>query len=411
MGLSAQYLVDQTRLVSGLRNNRLFSDDRICELLSDGIRDFRDKMLVGNFEHWWRETYDFTLTSTEDGCKLDLSAVPYLEMVQGLDLLNNDAPPFTVPMLDSFASRNRFGAWPLVVGPSFNGFVGRRYYLDGDFLIVTPSTNAGGSYRLIYTPMTLPLALPTTPPPHVVSLNTGDVNAAAGLWTFPAASFNDSDIGATFTVAGATNSGNNGEKLITAIGNSTTVYTSPSGLTNETFGSGVTASIQPTDASTRTFDAAPADVYNGSQRNWVIAAGAFTASDVGAVLNVTLAAPNRYYNGQYKISTVLSSTSVIVESVKVGSLFLTAAEVGAFTVDRRQLNTVPELPQPLTPWSKYPILFASLAIRASRQQQTQDLELQFQQLAARVTAVTKQRSEGVRQAPITRGFNGGWGWR
>lgn len=410
MALSAQYLVDQTRLVSGLRNNRLFSDAAICQLLSDGIRDFRDKITVGNFAGWFRDTFDFSLTSTEDGCKLDLASVPNLEMVQGLDLLNNDAPPFTVPMLDSFASRNWFaGAWPLTIGPSFNGFVGRRYYLDGDFLIITPSTNAAGNYRLIYTPMTLPLALPTTPPPHVVSLDTGDVTASVGRWQFPAASFNDSDIGASFTVTGATAPGDNGTFVITAIGNSSTVYTAVTGLVDETFGVAVSASVQPTSASTRTIAADPADSFQGSDRFWTIADAAFTDSDVGAVLNVDLAEPNRFLNGQALISTVFSSTSVVVETTIATSQ--TSPVSGSFTIDRRQLNTVPELPQPLTPWSKYPILFAALAIRTSRQQQTTELELQFQQLGQRVTAVTKQRSEGVRQAPITRGYGGGWGWR
>jgi hypothetical protein len=39
-----------------------------------------------------------------------------------------------------------------------------------------------------------------------------------------------------------------------------------------------------------------------------------------------------------------------------------------------------------------------------------DLQVQFNQISARVVAVTKQRSEGVRQAPITRGgYGGGYG--
>lgn len=406
MPVSVEELVEDVRMTSGLRNNRLWSDDQIAASLTDGFNDMRDKMIVGNFAGWFKDTYEFSLTNGA-GNSLDLSLVPLFQMAQGLDLLNGDAPPFDVPMLDSFKSRNQgAGVWPFMIGPSFTSAAGRRYWIDGTTLTVYPNTNAQGNYRLTYTPMSLPLALPTTPPPHVVSLETGSVVAATGQWIFPAPAFNDSDIGATFTVAGATNPGNNGAHLITAIGNSTTVYTSPSGLTNETFGSGDTASIQPTNNSTRTVEATAFDQYTGAQRQWSIANAAFTASDVGAVLTADLDAPNGSYSGQYLISTVLSATSVIVESTQVGGLTLPTS--GSFTIDRRQLNTVMELPQPLTPWAKYPVLYTSIAIRTSRQQDIAQLELQFQQMQARLTAQAKQRSEGIRQAPIMRGW-GGWG--
>src|SRR6478609_1657170 len=172
MAVSVADLISSIRLTSGLRNNQLFSDSQIATIATDGYADLRDKLIV-RFAAWFKDTYDFTLTSSEGGNVLDLSLIPDFQMAQGLDLLNNGSPSFTVPMLDSFAERNQYNnLWPLGVGWSYNGFLGRRYWIDGDTLTVYPSQNAGGNYRLIYTPMLKPFALPVS---RTFDIESGDL--------------------------------------------------------------------------------------------------------------------------------------------------------------------------------------------------------------------------------------------
>lgn len=404
MAASVQYLVDQVRLVSGLRNNRLFSSEQIVALLNDGYRDFRDKVIVAGFAGWFRDTYLFTLSASNE---LDLSLVPRLEMVQGLDLLTDPDNPTTIEMLPSFAQRNNYNAaWPFTNGWSFNGSFGRNYMIDGDSLFILPAANASGNYRLIYTPQAIPLALPTTPPARTVSLDTGDVIASIGRWTFPAAALlSTSDLGSTFTVSGATNPGNNGAKVSTAFHPTAEMYTAASGLVNETFTAGDTASIQQLATATRTFAVEPGDFVSLGANQMTFANAGFTDSDVGATMTLALESPYEGFDGEYEIVAVASSTTVFVNTIATTPGVNPLG--GSVVIDRHAVGTVAELPQPLTPWDKYLILHASIAIRTSRQQQTNDLELQFQQIAQRVTALTKQRSEGVRQAPRRMGYGRG----
>jgi hypothetical protein len=343
VAVSTADLVAQTRLASGLRNNRLWSDDQICDALTDGYADLRDRLIV-RFAAWFKSEVEFTLSNGEGNNVFDLTTVPDFQMAQGLDLLNNGAPPFTVPMLDSFAERNQYNnLWPLGVGWSFNGYLGRRYWIDGDTLTVYPSQNASGNYRLIYTPMLDRIALPIT---TTFAIDTGDLPAVpptgglagTGSWALLNSELND---------------------------------------------------LVPTDGSVDmnlTFTSPPASV-------------AFS----GAYPIVSLGLPPTFGRPTMGCSNLASTAG------------FASPPVGTGTYTYQAIGTIGELPQPLTPWAKYIVLYASLVIRTSRQQQTQDLELQFQQMQARVTAATKQRSEGIRQAPLVRGwgggFGGGGGWR
>ncbi len=320
MATSVETLVESTRLRSGLRNNQLFSDDQIGGLLNSGYASLRDKLIVGNFAHWFKATYDFSLTSTDGGNVLDLSLVPRLEMVQGLDLRQGDQW-VTVPMLQSFANRNAGnGLWPLGVSYSFNGQMGRNYEVDGNDLTVRPFTNAVGDYRLIYTPMQENLALP------------------------------------------------------------------------------VTRAIE--------IDAADHAQNDGGFIQFVLTNGAFSDADEGGELTVTWDSPNEAWNADAAIITAVApgnDTTVTTDIVWPGGSFTNPA-AGTASITSQPVDTVPALPQSLTPWSEYIVLYASILIRTSRQQQIQELEVQLGQITARIVALTKQRSEGVRQAPITRGW-------
>jgi hypothetical protein len=405
MAVSVESLIAQTRLASGLRSNRLFSDDQIAEFLTDGYADLRDKLIV-RFASWFKATVDFSLTNGEAGSVFDLATVPDFQMAQGLDLLNGDSPPWTVPMLDSFAERNRGNAlWPLASSWSYSGFLGRSYWIDGDTLTVYPSPNAAGNYRLIYTPMLKSLALPVT---RTFAVQADDIDAP-NQWTFHLANFVAGEVGSVITPA------------FTQV--------------------------------TRTFATDPADTP--SANHWAFANAAFTSADVGGTLTPNLAAPNAVFNVAYTIVAVLSGTFVqvtpnpaalgtftgpaagdatvaalsnsvfnvpytITDVITSSSIAVTPdpTTLGTFTtpptgtvgVASPVPGTIDALPQPLTPWSRYVVLYASRIIRTSRQQDTVTIDRQFEEISARVVALTKQRSEGVKQAPIQRGWGSGGGF-
>lgn len=338
MSVSVADLIAKTRLNSGLRNNQLFSDDQIATILSDAFADLRDKMIV-RFAYWFRKTFDFTLAGGNGGNTLDLSQVPDLQMVQGLDLLDSNDNAFTIDMLESFAQRNQFNTiWPFGGGWGFNGFVGRRYWVDGDTLFVYPAANSAGNYRLVYTPQYTTLALsktvnftldsadhPIVPPPGSL--------AGTGAWSLANAN----------------------------LANATDIPTSGFDLTL-TF---VTTNLG--------------------------FSGTYHVVDVG--LPPTFGAPT------FSTSNLASSAG------------FTNPATGTGTYTYQPAGTIGALPQALFPWQKYLILYASIAIRTSRQQQIMpDMETQWKEINSRVVAATKQRSEGVRQAPITRSNYGAGGW-
>lgn len=324
MAVSVETLIADTRLESGLRNNRVFSDDQIAGFLTNGFWALRD-LMIAKFAYWFRAEYNFSLAGGVTGNVLELSEVPDLEMIQGLFLVGSAGNLQRVDMLSSISEIGYLSStYPFADNYSFNGYVGRKYFPDGDKLFVYPAANASGNYRLIYTPQAQRLALPAT--------RTFDVNSA------------DND--------------------------------PPSGSTD----------------------------YG----RWTFANGDFTSQDVGGTLTPTFATPNEDFNLDYTIVSVVNSTTINVtpDPSLIGSF--TGPAAGTVSVEYQPSGTIGSLPVVLTPWQRYLVLYASIIIRQSRRQPMGDIELQFQQIEKRITALTKQRSEGVRQAPITRGWNGGF---
>src|SRR6188508_1244739 len=138
MAVAVSDMIAQVRLKSGLRGNRLWSDSEIATALTDGYKDLRDRMIV-RFAHWFAARYPFTLVGGVGASTLDLSLVPRLEMIQGLDLLVGGIR-YTVNELGSFAERNAYNGSTLFgsIGPAFNGFAGRRYFPNGDEMELLP---------------------------------------------------------------------------------------------------------------------------------------------------------------------------------------------------------------------------------------------------------------------------------
>jgi hypothetical protein len=337
MGVSVASLIAGTRVDSGLRNNRLFSDDQIAEKLTDAYADLRDKMIV-RFAYWFKKTYQFSLTGGLSGNVLTLSDnIPDLEMVQGLNLLDSQGNPQTVDMLSSFAERNQWNSnYPFMMGNGFNGYVGRRYFIDGDDLEILPAANSSGNYELIYTPQPQRLALPIT-------IDVPDLD------------------------------------------DSSTIV--------EVGGSGLLSYVLP--------DMRP--LNDGM---------------IGGTLIIDFDAPNAFASAPspgVEITNVQGGpTGVLTTDLPFPGTSFTNPCAGSASLVYQPTGTIGELPEALTPWAKYLQLHASIAIRTSRRQPTAALDRQLQVFEKRIIAITKQRSQGVTQAPITRtnygGFGNGFSW-
>jgi hypothetical protein len=172
--------------------------------------------------------------------------------------------------------------------------------------------------------------------------------------------------------------------------------------------------LSPLVTRTITIDAGDTVLNDGGFIQYILTNGAFSDADVGGELTVTWEAPNTAWNADAAIITAKApgnDTTVTTDVVWPGGSF-TGPAAGTASITSQPADTVASLPQPLTPWSEYIVLYASILIRTSRQQQIQELEVQLGQITTRIVALTKQRSEGIRQAPITRGWGniGGGGW-
>jgi hypothetical protein len=125
--------------------------------------------------------------------------------------------------------------------------ISKPRYVDGQVLGASaykgPWLNTWGLSLLA---MSLKWAAPAA---RVIAHNAADaVVASTGTWHFVNGAFTAADKGGTFTVAGASNSGNNGAKIILTVVDGTHVTTATTSLVDETFGGGVTVSLQDLDA-------------------------------------------------------------------------------------------------------------------------------------------------------------------
>lgn len=410
MPVSVEYLVQQVRLVSGLRSNALFSDLQIATLLTDAYADLRDRLIV-RFVTWFKREYAFTLAGGNDGNTLDLSAVPLLETVLGVDYVDSNGNRFTVDMLDSFASRNQGNTtWPLVpVGYSYNGFMGRNYAVEGDELVIRPPPNSNGNYILIYAPMLTTLALPLAPGDAQVRSVThdgADGSTAGSELHLVNANFSNSDLGATIVITGAGNA-LDGTWTVATVVSGSNVTTSPAQTPSLSAGALTIVTITDAVDQPRTFAVDIGDTIATNQFN--LFNGNFTTADIGRTLIPVFDPPNDTFNVEFTIDDVVNFQTVDVTPNPLDYGAGLASPAGDVTVSLQPANTVDEIPQSLTPWQKYLVLFASIAIRSSRDQATTDLDQQFAVIKQRVIDLTKQRSQGVAQAPKRSNWGTGWG--
>jgi hypothetical protein len=304
MTVSAQQLVDDTRVISGLRNNLLFSDAQIVSLLNDAYGEARDKFVVA-VEHWFRASVPFTLPggslppNSLGSNTFDLSTVADFQMDQGVNWLpGGNSPPIPIPRMGSFAERGYINPG---LGWNFGGQ--REYFTNGDLLFINPYQNSVGSYELIYTPLGTPLVL-AGPLPGSAPLFADFNIIGPGIIGFTGCAFTAALIGQFLAVSGATNAANNGPHIIVAVPD-----------------------------------------------------------------------PNQ---------------------LKVGGTIVTefpTSATGMIQVD---------LPAIQTQLALYLKVHAGIAIQTSRKQNTSELQAKLQREETRILSLAKKRTEGVKQAPITR---------
>jgi hypothetical protein len=117
-----------------------------------------------------------------------------------------------------------------------------------------------------------------------VSVDAGVDNVVASTKVFSFANYTFTGlVGATITISGAANSGNNGSFVISAVTTHTATCSTASGLVNETFGAGVTVTVTHSETAakpTGTWTVAMSNNYtpasNGSSYGQAPSQGDFT---------------------------------------------------------------------------------------------------------------------------------------
>jgi hypothetical protein len=135
----------------------------------------------------------------------------------------------------------------------------------------------------------------------------------------------------------------------------------------------------------------------------------FDPGMVGGTAVLNFGAPNTAVNGTYTIGATPTGSSFFNVVGPLSGVFWTSPSSGAVTITYNPVGTVSSLPDKLTPWSQYLVLYAALAVRNSRNQPIEGIMARFQDIKQRVIDLTKQRSQGVQQAPISTNRYGGWG--
>ena len=206
MSVPVSTMIANTRVMSGLRSNQLFSDNQIAVLLTDGWGDFRDKV-VARLAYWFRKVVNFTLAGGVGANTLDLTTIPDLQQIQYVNRLNGNGQNESVIELPTVTERN---AW----FGSQNGVPcgGRRYFADGDVLEILPPQISGGNYEMAYTPQYQQLSTPQPVPPAVptVPATLNGVVTGTGVYSFAGAAFTSANVGDTLNVSGCADAANNG---------------------------------------------------------------------------------------------------------------------------------------------------------------------------------------------------------
>ncbi len=194
MATTLSSLVTETRLLSGLRDNQLYTDAELATMLSDLWQELFDRFVAAN-QHYRIKTFDFTLAGGVDGNSVDLPSD--FQLGNGLEMDPTQPRPRSVPYLSNWLQRNNLGASVLNIGGG-NACTDRQYCLVNSQLTVFPAERSNGDYRLHYTPMCETFLAPVTRSFAIVGANDtpivpapGSFPAATGAWVVTNAGFTD----------------------------------------------------------------------------------------------------------------------------------------------------------------------------------------------------------------------------
>lgn len=355
--ITVQDITADIRVMSGLRNNQLFSDIQIQSLVQDAGNELYD-IIEGSFEHYAISTLDFTIASGASSVDLPED----FKRDNSLTRNPTSSSPETVDVLGSWLERNNQG------NTSLTG--DRKYFITGSELEIFPSSSAPGDYRLFYTPFFTFTGFD----PTVDTDFTVDVYAPENL---SLVTFGAPGPGRSFTV-----SPNPGSQLTL---NGVPLIGAPTPAAGAT-------TILIANQSTQS--------QNGLFR--------CAESDPGGTVFYRL-------EGYDQTSELAVGTTVLVTGGTVGAGAYTQTST-QLNIDVGPLiwDAIPALAVPvnMTPWVLYLKVHASIAIRTSRQQDSADLQAKLQQLKGRIEKSVKNRTEAPKQAPITRhrwrGQGRGW---
>lgn len=408
-------LVAAVRTDSDLNLSQVYTDDEIATLISDAGSDLRD-VFTGANQKYDVSMFDFSLSGglgdTLGVNSIDLAITPGdFQQGHSVDVNPGTAQPYTLRYLSNWLERNRLNSPSSIFGPAI---MAKEYYFLGTKLIVLPPQNAAGKYRLYYTPMWKPLAIPSVITVQTAAIPVPVVHAETGITgglTFkandvaPANIFLATDIGNFLTIQGAVNSGNNGSRTIGGssgfVSANEVGFAVTSGLVPETLPDNATVVL--------------------SRASFVTAAGVWTfygadqftqttgSINVGDTINVSGAA-NAGNNGAFVVLSVGLNTVTTAPTGLVAENFVT----GAVTVTSQLAGTRPDLPTIMNPWILYLKTIAIITIRNKRGQEVDAFERRLAIQKQRIETILQDRQEEPTQPPLTRGgdcgggFGGGW---
>lgn len=398
-------LVATTRSDSDLNRSQVYTDTQIAALISDAGSALQD-VFTGANQHYNISTFDFTLVG---GVGQNTVPLP-VDFQQGhsVDVNPGTAQPYTLRYLPNWLDRNRLNnAMPFAIGGPGGG--PREYYIlgaagAGGVLGVLPAMGAAGNYRLYYTPMWTPLAIPATllvetAGIHVVPATTMGFTSGPGVFQLDTGpdTFLSSDVGDVLSILGATNPQNNGQFAITSFNTQRNVTVNNPSSVSETFPNTATVTLF---RQSRVDNAGNWTLYGDTAFN-----NASIAVNVGDVLVVK---GTQHNDGNYTI-TQAATGGVTITTTGVATT-PENFDSAAITMQVQPAGTRPDLPTFMNPWVRYLKTQTCITIRNKRGQDVQSFMATLGIDQARIDAIVQERVEEPQQPPLTRnrGWWGGW---
>lgn len=377
------------RQLSNTVRRQVVTDDEVLARANEGLSNLYD-LINGAHGSFFVTPYPFTLVGGYGASAAPLPTDFYHAKALDRFLGTSPGPRMSVPQASSYAERNDFG--------------NRVYDIVAGNVVVDPPALAAGNYELQYIPKcpvlfdgTIPvthtaLAIPITPFRPIDNVVSG-----TKVWTFVNADFTQSLVGASLVVTGATNAGNNGTFVITAVLNTQTVITGGAvGLVSETF-------------TAATFNIAPLpDHVTAASNQWTFAALTPDPSYVGGKLVVS-GLPGSTNNGSFPITgIVLPHTLVTGGQALTDAVFDASSPYSYMVVQAQPIATSATVVDSLNDWVLFAELDAAVAILDKQNLDSSAIQGRRAQQEARIEAAARARRDQPYQVPMRRRRGSAW---